>query len=80
MKFTCNNTVEIRDVGTSLGRVKDWYPEYIEPGVWNRIYASGLSSVPVCWSRLRLEREPEVDPLWVVREAGATASDSDDDD
>lgn len=26
LKFTCNNTVEIRDVGTSLGRVKDWYP------------------------------------------------------
>ena len=34
-----------------------------------------MLSVPVCWSRLRLEMEPDVDPLWDVMEAGMTARD-----
>ena len=45
------------------------------PGVWNVTYAAGLSSAPVCWSRLRLETEPEVDPFCDVREAGDTTLD-----
>lgn len=41
---------------------------------------SGLSSVPVCWIKPRLAREPKVDPLCVTSEAGVTAFDCREDD
>ena len=50
------------------------------PGVWKATYASGLSSVPVCWSRLRLEGKPDVNPLCEVRDTGATTFDCIEDD
>ncbi len=34
-----------------------------------------MSFVPVWSSKLRLAREPVVDPIWVTRESGATATD-----